>query len=318
MKKVLLPEIADVLTDHYLAKHGYAVVTCDNPGEAEILQLAPDAAAIMMISKPIPNSLYAKLPNLEILARRGVGYDAIDVDYAASQGVWVTNAPGANARTVAELALMDLFMLARQFHAVDLKTRANDWTGAYQTLLGHELFGATVGIVGVGHVGQTLAEMCHALGMNVLLYDRHPRADQTSGEYVAWDDLFKQADYVSLHIASVPATKHCVSTHEFELMKPTASLVNLARGAVVDTEALVDALQTHQIAQAALDVFEQEPLPADHPFYQMPNVILTPHIGANTIEANRKMAMIAAKQIDLVLTGQQPQYPVNQPHAPRG
>ncbi|WP_125711166.1 phosphoglycerate dehydrogenase [Lacticaseibacillus porcinae] len=313
MKKVLLPKIADDLTDHYLAKHGYAVVTCDNPGVDEIMQLAPDAAGIMMISKPIPNTLYAQLPNLEILARRGVGFDAIDVDYAAKQGVWVTNAPGANARTVAELALMDMLMLARQFHAVDLKTRVNDWTGAYQGLLGHELFGATVGIVGVGHVGQTLAEMCHALGMQVLLYDRHPRADQTAGEYVQWDDLFKRSDYVSLHLASVPETKHCVSTREFELMKPTASLINLARGAVVDTEALVEALQTQQIAQAALDVFEQEPLSADHVLFQMPNVILTPHIGANTIEANRKMALIAAKQIDLVLSGRQPEYPVNQP-----
>lgn len=313
MKKVLLPKIADELTAHYLTKHGYEVETCDNPGVDEILQLAPDVAAVMMISKPIPNSLYAKLPNLEILARRGVGYDAIDVDYAAKQGVWVTNAPGANARTVAELAMMDLFMLARRFHAVDLKTRADDWNGAYQGLLGHELFGATVGIVGVGHVGQTLADMCHALGMKVLLYDRHPRADQASGEYVEWDELFKGSDYVSLHIASVPETKHCVSTSEFELMKPTASLINLARGAVVDTDALVQALQTKQIAGAALDVFEQEPLPADHPLYQMPNVILTPHIGANTIEANRKMAMIAAKQIDLVLSGKKPEYPVNEP-----
>ncbi|WP_407894154.1 phosphoglycerate dehydrogenase [Lacticaseibacillus sp. N501-2] len=313
MKKVLLPKIADDLNDHYLAKRGYAVVTCDNPGVDEILQLASDAAAIMMISKPIPNSLYAKLPNLEILARRGVGYDAIDVDYAAKQGVWVTNAPGANARSVAEMALTDLLMLARRIHAVDQLTRAGDWTGAYQGLLGHELLGACVGIVGVGHVGQTLADICHALGMQVLLYDRHPKADQTAGQYVSWDELFQRADYVSVHLASVPETKHCISSHEFELMKPTASLVNLARGAVVDTDALVLALQQHQIAQAALDVFEQEPLPTTHPLYQMPNVIITPHIGANTKEANRTMAMIAAKQIDLVLSGQKPEYPVNHP-----
>ncbi|WP_390408765.1 phosphoglycerate dehydrogenase [Lacticaseibacillus jixiensis] len=311
MKTVLLPKVSDELTHHWLSQRGYHVVTCENPGAEEILRLAPNAAAVMMISKPIPNDLYALLPNLEILARRGVGYDAIDVETAAAHGVWVTNAPGANAQSVAELALMDLLMLARNFGVVNHLARNGEWGQAYATL-GHELRAEVVGIVGFGHVGQALAQLLHALGVKVLLYDRHPQAT-TLGTFVSWDELFQQADYVSVHLAATPETKHCIGARELALMKPTASLVNLARGSVVDNQALYQALTAKTIAQAALDVFEAEPLPLSDPLYQLPNVIMTPHIGADTLEANRVMAEIAARQIDLVLSGHTPEYPVNHP-----
>lgn len=311
MKTVLLPKVSDELTDHWLSQRGYHVVTCENPGAEEILRLAPDASAVMMISKPIPNDLYAQLPKLEILARRGVGYDAIDVQAAAAHGVWVTNAPGANARSVAELALMDLLMLARNFGLTDHLARRGEWGQAYATL-GHELTAGVVGIVGFGHVGQALAKLLHALGVKVLLYDRHPRATEF-GTFVSWETLFQQADYVSLHLAATAETLHCVGAREFGLMKPTAGLVNLARGSIVDQQALYQALAAGTIAQAALDVFDHEPLPLNDPLYQLPNVIMTPHLGADTLEANQVMAQIAARQIDLVLSGQVPEYPVNHP-----
>ena len=181
--KVIVPKIADDLTDHYLAKCGYEVLTVDNPGEEDILSLAPDAAAVM-ISKKLSNDIYDQMPNLKILARRGVGYDNIDVNFAAQQGVWVTNTPGDNAHSVAELALMDMLMLGRKFRAVEQQTRAGNWGGAYQ-LLGNDLVTATVGILGYGQVGRKLAHLLTALGVKVLIYDRHPQSVM-DGTLVDW------------------------------------------------------------------------------------------------------------------------------------
>lgn len=304
-----MPTVADELTDHFLSKQGYDVVTCANPGMDEILTLAPDAAAVMMVSKKLTNDLYAQMPNLKVLARRGVGYDNIDVQYAGAHGVWVTNTPGANAHSVAEMALMDMLMLARNFPQVDRRTRQQDWSGAYK-LLGRDLTAATVGILGFGAVGRELAHVLHALGTRVLICNRTPRKTE-DGTFVDRDTLFRESDFVSVNVAAVPATIGSIGAREFAMMKPTASLINLARGSIVDEAALIWALQAGTIAAAALDVFAQEPLPADSGLRQLDNVVLTPHIGANTVEANRQMAMVAAQEIDRVLRGQQPEHAVN-------
>jgi D-3-phosphoglycerate dehydrogenase len=310
--EILVPTMADELTNHFLTKHGYEVVTVDNPGASEILRLAPDAAAVMMISKKIPNDLYAELPQLKILARRGVGYDNIDVNFAEKNGVWVTNTPGANAHSVAEMALMNILMLARKFRQVDQLTRTDDWTGAYQ-LLGHDLTEATVGIVGFGHVGRELARLLSAFGVRVLIYDRHP-SQSKYGTFVDWNELFQTSDFVSLHLAANSETKHIVGQREFAMMKPDANVINLARGSIVDEIEFIQALQDKTIAGAALDVFETEPLPVKSTLMHLQNVIITPHIGANTIEANRQMAMTAAQMIDAGLSGRVPKYAVNQPN----
>lgn len=311
VEKVIVPKIADELTDHYLSKRGYEVITVDNPGKQEILSCAPDATAVMMISKPLPNDLYDQMPNLKILARRGVGYDNIDVDYAAKRGIWVTNTPGANAHSVAEMTLMNMLMLGRKFRQVDQMTRANDWSGAYQ-LIGHDLTAATVGIVGYGNVGQELARLLMALGVRVLIYDRNPQQTEF-GTFVTWEQVFSEPDFVSLHLAATPETNQMIGTREFGLMKSGASLINLARGRIVDEQALINALQHKLIAGAALDVFEKEPLDAKSSLLAMDNVIITPHIGANTLEANREMALTAARMIDTVLSGGVPKLAVNKP-----
>ncbi|KRL57737.1 D-3-phosphoglycerate dehydrogenase [Paucilactobacillus oligofermentans DSM 15707 = LMG 22743] len=303
--------MADKLTNHFLSRQGYDVITVDNPGAPEILSLAPDIDAIMMISKKILNDIYQELPRLKILARRGVGYDNIDAHYAAQQGVWVTNTPGANAHSVAEMALMNILMLARRYREVDKLTRIDDWSGAYQ-LLGHDLTETTVGIVGFGNVGRELSKLLSILGVRVLIYDRNPRQTKY-GTFVEWDELFQEADFVSLHLAANKYTKHIVGNHEFAMMKSDASLINLSRGSIVNEAELIQALQAHVIGGAALDVFEIEPLMAKSTLLQLQNVIITPHIGANTIEANRKMAMTAAQMIDSVLSGQVPKYAVNHP-----
>lgn len=309
--KVIIPKISDDLTDHYLAKHGYEVVTVENPGEDEIMATAPDAAAVMMISKNFPNDLYAKMPNLKVLARRGVGYDNIDVDYAAEQGVWVTNTPGANAHSVAEMALMHMLMLARRFPQVNRRLRENDWEGGAE-FLGNDLSSATVGVIGFGNIGQEIARIVSGLGARVLIYARHPR-DTEYGTFVDWETLFQEADFVSLSIAATPETQHMVGANEFEMMKNSAALVNVARGSIVDEPALIRALETNGIAGAGLDVFENEPLEADSKLRQLDNVVMTPHVAANTLDANREMSITAVRMIDEVLQGRTPEFGVNKP-----
>ncbi|MCM6765050.1 phosphoglycerate dehydrogenase [Weissella paramesenteroides] len=309
--KVIIPKISDELTDHYLSKKGYEVITIDNPGQKDILNLAPDAAVVMMVSKKISNDIYQQMPNLKILARRGVGYDNIDVDFAAKQGVWVTNTPGANAHSVAEMALMNMLQLRRRFRLVDKLTRDDQWVGAYQ-LLGQDLTAATIGIVGYGHVGQELARLLTALGAKVIIFDRKQKSSPY-GKFVSWQKMFETADIISLHLAAVPETRHIVGDREFQWMKPESAIINLARGQIIDEQLLIWALQNKKIAGAALDVFQQEPIDKTNPLLKMDNVIVTPHIGANTQQANQKMAMIAAKMIDTVLRGERPKYAVNNP-----
>lgn len=311
MQKVIIPQVADKQTNHYLTKKGYEVLTVDNPDEATILATAPDVAGIMMFVAPFPNQLYDKLPQLKVLARYGVGYDSIDVDYAATKGVWVTNTPGANAISVAENAVTDIMLLAKRSFEISTLMRQGQQKAAKQ-IFGHELAGSTVGIIGYGHIGQAVAKMLSGLGVKTLIYNRTKRPTEL-GEYVDLDTLLKQSDFVTLHIAATKQTEHLLGEREFGMMKPSASLINLARGSVVDEQALIRALNDHQIASAALDVFELEPLPADSPFYQMDNVFLTPHTGSSTVEAGQNMAMGAAKMIDEVLSGQKPEWAVNKP-----
>lgn len=311
MQKVIIPEIADKQTDHYLSKKGYDVLTVANADEATILATAPDVAGIMMFVSPFPNDLYDKLPNLKVLARYGVGYDSIDAEYAATKGVWVTNTPGANAISVAENAVTDIMLLSKRSYEISTLMHQGEIRTAKQ-LFGHELLGSTVGIVGYGHIGQAVAKMLSGFGVKTLIYNRTKRPTEY-GEYVDLETLLKQSDYVTLHIAATKQTEHLIGEKELAMMKTSASLVNLARGSVVDEQALITALNTHQIASAALDVFDEEPLPADSPFYKMDNVFLTPHAASNTVEAGQKMAFGAAKMIDAALSGQKPEWAVNNP-----
>ncbi|GAT17794.1 phosphoglycerate dehydrogenase [Secundilactobacillus silagei] len=311
MQKVIIPQVADKQTDHYLTKKGYEVLMVPDPTEAAILATAPDVAGIMMFVAPFPNTLYDKLPNLKVLARYGVGYDSIDADYAATKGVWVTNTPGANSVSVAENAVTDIMLLAKQSFKVSTLMRSGQQRAARQ-IFGHELAGKTVGIVGFGHIGQAVAKMLSSFGVKTLLYNRTKRPTKY-GEYVDLETLLRQSDFVTLHIAATKQTEHLIGEKELKMMKSSASLINLARGSVVDEQALIKALSSHQIANAALDVFDEEPLPDDSPLFKLDNVFLTPHTGSNTVEAGENMAMGAARMIDEALSGQKPEWAVNQP-----
>ncbi|CUS25399.1 D-3-phosphoglycerate dehydrogenase [Paucilactobacillus oligofermentans DSM 15707 = LMG 22743] len=180
-----------------------------------------------------------------------------------------------------------------------------------KTHQGIDLKNKTVGILGFGRIGQMVAAMLQVFGVNILIFDPHA-SDVEFGELVSRETIFEKSDIITIHLPLVDGTRGSISTHEFESMKSTAMIVNLARGPIVDTDALVTALRTNEIAAAGLDVFDEEPLAMNSPLFELENVLVTPHIASNTVETKNRMAVDAASEIDRVLQGKKPQWAVNQ------
>jgi len=234
---------------------------------------------------------------LKLVVRAGVGLDNVDVAYAESKGVVVRNTPAASSNSVAELALGHILSLARHIGRGTESMKAGRWEK--KQLKGVEIAGKTLGIIGIGRIGQLLARKAHALGMSVLCSDafltESPLPDVAS--MVPLDELLSRADVISLHIPFDPKTGATVAGAQFERMKDGVYLVNCARGGVVDEDALVAALQSGKVAGAALDVFANEPPDGGHPLFACANVSLTPHIGASTVEAQQRVGEEAASLV---------------------
>ncbi len=286
-----------------LKNAGFEVVYEEYPDEERLIELAGDVDAIIVRSKPkVTRRVIEAAPKLKVIGRAGVGLDNIDLNAAKERGIKVVNSPAASSRSVAELAMALMFNVARKIAFADRKMREGVW--AKKQCMGIELEGKTLGIVGFGRIGYQIAKIAKAMGMNVLLYDPYPneeRAKEVGGTFVSLEDLLKESDVVTLHVPLVDATYHLINEERLKLMKPTAILINAARGAVVDTNALVKALEEGWIAGAGLDVFEEEPLPKDHPLTKLDNVVLTPHIGASTVEAQMRAGVQVAEQIVEIL-----------------
>ncbi|WP_054839494.1 NAD(P)-dependent oxidoreductase [Thermococcus sp. JCM 11816] len=289
-----------------LKNAGFEVVYEEYPDEDRLVELVKDVDAIIVRSKPkVTRKVIEAAPKLKVIGRAGVGLDNIDLKAAEERGgIKVVNSPGASSRSVAELAIGLIFAVARKIAFADRKMREGVW--AKKQCMGIELEGKTIGVVGFGRIGYQVAKIANALGMKVLLYDPYPneeRAKEVGGKFADLETLLKESDVVTLHVPLVDATYHLINEERLKLMKPTAILINAARGAVVDTEALVKALQEGWIAGAGLDVFEEEPLPADHPLTKLDNVVLTPHIGASTVEAQMRAGVEVAEKIVEALKG---------------
>ena len=259
-------------------------------------------------------------PRLRIIAQYAVGYDNIDVDCATRHGVYVTNTPGVLTDAVADFTWGLILAVTRRIVEADQFVRSGEWyktgTGWHPLmLLGFEVTGKTLGIVGMGRIGRAVAERARGFRMKILYYDRKrlpPEEEERLGaRYVDLDTLLRESDIVSLHVPLTPETYHLIGERELRLMKKTAYLVNTARGKVVDTEALVRALEEGWIAGAALDVFEQEPLPPDHPLTKFKNVVLAPHIGSATWDTRNAMARLVAENLIAFLQGRVPPTLVN-------
>ncbi len=286
---------------------GFEVVYREYPSEDELIDLIRDADAVIVRSKPVVSRRVIEAAGkLKVIARAGVGLDNIDLEAARERGIEVYNAPSAPTESVAELAIGLMIDVLRKISFSDRLMRRGVW--AKKKALGRELRGKILGIIGMGRIGQAVARIAHyGFGMRIIYYDvrRCPKdvEEELRAECVDLETLLKTADIVTLHVPLVPATKHMINEERLRLMKKTAILINTARGGVVDTEALVKALREGWIAGAGLDVYEEEPLPADHPLTKLDNVVLTPHIGANTVEAQMRAGLEVVEKIIGFFTG---------------
>ncbi|MDD3428223.1 MAG: hydroxyacid dehydrogenase, partial [Caldisericia bacterium] len=253
---------------------------------------------------------------LKVIARHGVGVDNNDVKKATELGIYITNAPESNSNTVAELALGLIIALARNLIAGDKAVRKGDFEFRNRQI-GMDLEGKTLGVLGIGKIGRRLCQKAYyGLSMKVIGYDPFLRKEDFPEEVEKIEDrdkLFSDSDFISVHIPSTAETKKSIDMREFNLMKPTAFFINIARGDLVVEEDLAQALKEGLIHGAAVDVYEIEPPPEDHPFFGLDNIILTPHNASHTRECMIRMAVQAAQGIDEVLSGKTPTWPVNKP-----
>jgi D-3-phosphoglycerate dehydrogenase len=251
---------------------------------------------------------------LKIIARTGVGVDPSRVDLEAAKEfrVWVTNMPGSNSVSVAQLAFGQMIALARHTFAANRAVNENRWSD-YLQFAGTELAGKTLGIVGMGNIGTRVAIRARAFEMHFLVYDPYiPESHVTAlgGKWVGLNEMLAESDFVTFHCPLTAETKGMIGEKEFALMKPAAYLINAARGGIVNEETLCRALRDKKIAGAALDVVENEPPKKDHPLFRVDNVIFTPHIGALTFEAAKRGEWGAAEEVIRVLEGKRPKNPV--------
>lgn len=303
--RAILEQVATVRTSH----------TEHELPPAELARHVADVEAIIpMGAHPIPEPVIAAAPRLRIVAVAAVGYNIVDVAAATRRGILVTNTPGVLTDTTADMAWALMLGVARRVSESDRFVRAGKWTGVYWSqLMGADVHGTTLGIIGLGRIGQAIARRAQGFGTRVLYHKRtrDPEAERSVGaEYRSKAELLRESDFVVLSIPLTPETRHIIGAAELALMKPTAFLVNVARGPVVDEAALVDALRAGRIAGAGLDVFEDEP--KIHPgLLELENVALTPHIGSASGATRRRMATRAAENCVAALRGERPPNLVN-------
>ena len=238
-----------------------------------------------------------------------MGYDAIDVPAATKQGIVIAYTPGLLNDAVADYAMALLFALARRVHEGHLSMREGKWASGW----GHDIGGKTLGIIGCGRIGQAVAKRASGFNMRLLGHDIAPNADASKLgiEFVPLDQLLAESDFISLHCALTPETRSLIGEVQLRKMKPSAYIINTARGAVLDEAALLRALKENWIAGAALDAFVVEPLPADHPFRTAPNLLLTPHQASFGFDTGARVSEAAAKAIVDLQAGRKPQWVVN-------
>lgn len=236
--------------------------------------------------------------NLKVVGRAGIGVDNVDVPAASRRGIVVMNTPTGNAITTAEHAISLMFSMARKIPAATASMRAGQWEKT--KFQGREISFKTMGVVGLGNIGRIVADRAKGLKMNVIGYDpvmTKERAESFGIELVSLDELFSRADVISMHTPLTPETKNLFNDAAFAKMKDGVMIINAARGGIVDEEAIVRAIKSKKVAAAAFDVFVQEPLPKDHPFIGIEEIVLTPHLGASTNEAQERVALEIAEQV---------------------
>jgi len=256
----------------------------------------------------IDGAMMDKMPALKVISNFGVGVDHINLDDARARDIPVGNTPNILDGATADMTFALLMAAARNIVIGDRYARSPEFT-VYDPsiLLGYEVHSSTLGIIGMGNIGAQVARRAQGFDMKVLYHNRNRKPDveaELGVSYATLDDLLRESDYVTLNVPLTPETKNLIGRRELQLMKPTAILVNLARGGVIDHDALVEALKRNWIAVAALDVTEPEPLPRDHPLLKMDNLIIAPHLGSATIQTREEMARLSVDNLKAGLAGQ--------------
>lgn len=280
---------------------------------ATLLAAMNDCSALVVRSyADVTDTVFRAAPNLKVVGRAGVGVENIDLAAAARAGVVVVHTPAASTQAVAELVIGFIIELERRMHWAQQELRQEAFMSARLRLAGRQLGEMTLGIIGFGRIGQRVAEIVHrAFAMRVLFDDiREIEHDTSAAEQVSKDEIYAGADVVSLHVPLTDQTRHLINAAALGKMKKSALLINTSRGAVVDTMALAHALSSGELAGAAIDVFDLEPPPADHPLLKAPNCILTPHIGSRTQSSLASMNDVVDDVI-AVLQGRPPRHPCN-------
>ncbi|HEY5381450.1 MAG TPA: phosphoglycerate dehydrogenase [Acidobacteriaceae bacterium] len=298
MKIVLAEKVSPATVAIFQKESGWNVVTADKiaPGGLHA-ELADADALIVRSAVQADATLLAQAPKLRIIGRAGVGVDNIDADEATRRGIVVMNTPGANAVAVAELTLGLMIAMARAVPRANAGMHAGKWEK--KSLQGSELRGKTLGIVGLGRIGLEVARRAKAFGMNLLGYDPFvaPVIARENGVMLApIDEVFSASDYLSLHVGLTPQTEGLINKHSLAVMKQGVRIINCARGELIVDEALVEALKSGKVAGAALDVFRKEPL-KDSPYFELENVLLSPHVAGSTDEAQEAIGIQLANQV---------------------
>ena len=270
-----------------------------------------DAIVIRSATK-VTREVIEKADHLKVIGRAGVGVDNIDVEAATEKGIYVVNSPRASTISVAEIAIAYMLALSRNLVQATNETKLGKWPK--KQLVGTELFSKTLGFIGCGRIGAEVAKRAKIFGMKCIVYDPYlpPEVPVKIGVEMTdnLDHLFRISDFITIHAWLTDETRGMINKNELEIMKPTAFLVNCARGGIIDEDALYDALKGGKIAGAALDVFAVEPA-RKNKLFELDNLYVSPHIGASTKEAQKRAGQVTAEQVQLVLTGQKPEFCVN-------
>ena len=282
-----------------LKKEGFEVIDLTGIPKEELVNHVADLDALIVRSATkIRKEIIDAAKNLKVIGRAGVGLDNIDVEYAKSKGIKVINTPGATSISVAELTIGLLLAVMRKIAYADREMRKGAWPK--KVCKGIEMYGKTLGIIGIGRIGREVAKRARAFGMRVIYYDVY-RPDKAIEkelgiEFRELDTLISEADVITVHVPLVPETKHMINRERIERMKDGAIIINAARGGIVDEDALYEALKSGKLYGAALDVYENEPL-KESKLFELDNVVLTPHIGAQTKEGQTRAGIEVARKI---------------------
>ena len=275
------------------------VVYDDSKGD-EIVERIDGAAAVITKEMPVPAEIIQQFPDsVKLIVEAGTGYNNIDIQAAKDKGITVCNIPAYSTQRVAHTAVMLLLNLASSMRVqMAMLTKGDRRNFTDHLLVPHgEVNGKVLGIIGAGHIGREVMKIAIALGMEIVVYTRTPRPDEDHITYTDLETVLKTCDYLSIHCPMTEKTRHLIDRDAIALMKPSACIINTARGAIIDETALIEALQQHRLAGAGLDVQEVEPPVADSPLSTMEHVILTPHMGWKGLETRQRLVQIIAEDV---------------------